>query len=109
MEVRVLWRQGFSIREISRRTGRSRNTVRSYLRSDAAEPVYGPRSAKPSKLDPFKPYLEQRARAAHPVRLPETVLVREITEQGYEGSITILRDYLRTLKPAAPADPVIRF
>ena len=31
-------RDHFSIREISRRTGLSRNTVRKYLRSDIVEP-----------------------------------------------------------------------
>jgi hypothetical protein len=32
------YRDHFSIREISRRTGLSRNTVRKYLRSDTVEP-----------------------------------------------------------------------
>ena len=34
MDVRVLWRQGLSIHEIVRRTGKSRNTVRRYIRSE---------------------------------------------------------------------------
>ncbi len=36
------WRQRehFSIREISRRTGLSRNTVRKYLRADSVEPRF---------------------------------------------------------------------
>jgi len=42
MEIRVLWRQGLSIREIARRTGRSRNTVRTHLRSDSSDsPLIG--------------------------------------------------------------------
>jgi transposase len=41
-----------SIREISRRTGLSRNTVKKYLRSDEAEPTYAKRIS-PSKLDPY--------------------------------------------------------
>ncbi len=40
------------IREISRRTGLSRNTIRKYLRSDAKEPSYQA-PERPSKLDPF--------------------------------------------------------
>ena len=45
-------REQLSIREISRRTGLSRNTIRKYLRSDVAEPSYAKRVSS-SKLDPF--------------------------------------------------------
>jgi transcriptional regulator with XRE-family HTH domain len=41
-----------SIREISRRTGLARNTVKKYLRSNEAEPTYA-RRVSPSKLDPY--------------------------------------------------------
>jgi transposase len=41
-----------SIREISRRTGLARNTVKKYLRSDETEPTYT-RRVSPSKLDPY--------------------------------------------------------
>jgi len=44
--------EGLSIREIARRTGRDRNTVRSALRSEGP-PRYR-RGPRPSKLDPFK-------------------------------------------------------
>ena len=36
VEIRILARQGESIRQISRRTGLSRNTVRRYLRDEPA-------------------------------------------------------------------------
>jgi transposase len=42
--------------------------------------------------------------------LPATVLLREIKARGYAGSLTRVRTYLRTLKPARPeAGPVARF
>src|SRR5579863_8777632 len=44
-------RDHFSIREISRRTGLSRNTVRKYLRSDIVEPEFNV-ADRASKLDP---------------------------------------------------------
>ena len=46
-------REGLSIREIARRTGLSRNTIRKYLANGEVEPKYPPR-VSPSKLDPFK-------------------------------------------------------
>ena len=44
-------RDHFSIREISRRAGLSRNTVRKYLRSDIVEPKFNV-ADRASKLDP---------------------------------------------------------
>jgi transcriptional regulator with XRE-family HTH domain len=43
------YRDHYSIREISRRTGLSRNTVRKYLRSDSVEPKFNIPD-RPSKL-----------------------------------------------------------
>gem|GEM_PF-1186424 len=45
-------RDQMSIREISRRTGLARNTVKKYLRSDETEPSYE-RRVSSSKLDPY--------------------------------------------------------
>ena len=45
-------RDQLSIREISRRTGLARNTVKKYLRSDQLEPQYAKRASS-SKLDPY--------------------------------------------------------
>jgi transposase len=49
---RWYFRDKLSIREIARRTGFSRNTVRRYLRAEIAEPLY-PQRQTPSKLDAF--------------------------------------------------------
>ncbi|MEM9102588.1 MAG: IS21 family transposase [Pseudomonadota bacterium] len=46
-------REGLSQREIARRTGLSRNTVRKYLAQDTIDPVYKPRQS-PSLLDDYK-------------------------------------------------------
>lgn len=45
-------REQMSIREIARRTGLARNTVKKYLRSEESEPRYA-RRVSSSKLDPY--------------------------------------------------------
>ena len=45
-------RDQMSIREISRRTGLARNTVKKHLRSEESEPKY-PRRVSSTKLDPY--------------------------------------------------------
>jgi len=45
-------RDGMAIREIARRTGLSRNTIRKYLSSGVVEPEY-PKRKSPSKLDEY--------------------------------------------------------
>ena len=57
------YRDHFSIREISRRTGLSRNTVRKYLRSDGVEPKFAVPD-RPSKLDPYADKLSPEDRWA---------------------------------------------
>ncbi|MCH8122078.1 MAG: IS21 family transposase [Bacteroidetes bacterium] len=108
MEIRILHRQGKSIKAIARELGVSRTTVRKYLRSHRA-PGYGPRAPRASKLDAYKCYIESRIKAAHPQWIPSSVLLREIRELGYGGGWTILRDYVARLKPQKKPDPVVRF
>ncbi len=50
--------EGLSIKEIVRRTGRSRNTVRAALRTPEP-PAYGPRAPRPSKLDSFREQIHE--------------------------------------------------
>ena len=88
--------QGLSIKEIVRRTGRSRNTIRAALRSPGP-PGYGPRARQPSKLDPFVPaicgLLEDEP------TLSGVRILEEIQGLGYSGGKTILDDRLRELRP----------
>ena len=68
VEVRVLKRQGKSIRAIARELGLSHVTMRRYLRKPGAQ-RYGPRKPRPTKLDPHIASVllrVQAARAASP-------------------------------------------
>ena len=62
-ELKELQRQGMSIQAISKLTAWDRKTIRKYMQAAGLAPEYGPRSAQPSKLDAFKPYLEERLRS----------------------------------------------
>ena len=108
MEIRILKRQGLSVREIARRTGHSRNTVERHLRREG-NPVYTARPVMPGKLDAYKAFVSERVIAAHPERLPGTVLLGELRARGYTGGITILREHLAVLRPVMPVEPVVRF
>ena len=107
VEIRVLRRQGKSIREIARMLEVSRNTVRRYLRSEGL-PCYE-REAQPGKLDPYKHYIQERVKAAAPDWIPATVLLRELKALGYAGGYSTLKNHLATLRPVVDPEPVIRF
>ena len=87
--------EGLSIREIARRSGRDRNTVRTALRS--AEPPRYRRERRASKLDPFKEEIGRLLKGD--AKLPGKRIRELIAEDGYEGSRTILDDYLREFRP----------
>jgi transposase len=100
MEISVLSRHGRSIRSIARATGRSRNTVRRYLRcGDDIAARRKPATKRIAKLDPFKDYIQERLRAAAPDKIPAVVLFREIRQRGYRGGQTRVKDFVRSLQP----------
>lgn len=87
--------EGLAIREIARRTGRDRNTVRAALRSEGP-PRYR-RGPRPSKLDPFKAQIHRLLKEEP--ELPGKRVREKIEAEGYEGKKTILDDYLREVRP----------
>jgi transposase len=92
---------GVGIKELGRRYGVDRNTVRKALRSD--EPPRYQRTPATSKLDPFKDEIH-RLLSVDP-KLPG-VRVRELLEPlGCTAGKTVVDDYLREVRPlfARPA------
>lgn len=108
MEIEVLRKHGFSLRRIAAEVGCAVNTVRSHLAS-GTKPKYERQKQRTSKLSGYETYLRERQAAAHPLWIPATVLQREIVALGYKGGMSQLRSFLRVIKPAQPADPVVRF
>src|SRR5205823_9060557 len=86
---------GLSIKEIARRTGRDRSTIRRALRSQ--EPPRYRRAERPSKLDPFREEIHRLLREVGV--LPGQVIRERLQEIGYAGGKTILDDYLRGIRP----------
>src|SRR3954464_6189247 len=109
MELKVLNKHGDSIRGLARSTGRSRNTVRRYLRGgdEVSKRKPGPKRAE--KLDPFKAYIVDRMKAALPDQIPATVLFREIKLRGYEGGETRVKLFVRGLTPLPAVEALVRF
>ena len=101
--IRQMRRDGLSISEIARRTGRDRKTIRKVLSADSA-PVFNSRIGATSKLDPFKPYIETRIEAGV---LNAVKILRELRTQGYEGGITIIKDFMQPRRQRSKA--VIRY
>lgn len=108
MEIKILNKQGVGIRKIARILGISRNTVRRYLHHEAML-SYKKRPQIPSILDAYRGYIVVRLDKAKPHHIPATVMYREIQQQGYVGGITLVRDFIRKIRPPKPVDPVVRF
>ena len=104
-QIYSLHAQGRSIRGIADELGISRNTVRKYVRSPGV-PKQKPRPKQQSLLEQFKPYVHQR--------LSEgldncVVLLRDLKRQGYAGSYTILKDYLKPFRLRNQVTATMRF
>jgi transcriptional regulator with XRE-family HTH domain len=82
-------REELSIREISRRTGSSRNTIRKYLRAGTVEPKFKVPD-RPSKLDAFADKLAGwlKTEASKPRKQKRTIkqLHADLIALGFEGS-----------------------
>jgi transposase len=87
-----------SISEIARRTGYDPKTIRK-IRDDPSHPTPQERRRRGSKLDPYKPYLRERAALGV---LNAVKLLEEVRRHSYTGGITLLRLFLHPIRPAVP-------
>lgn len=102
--IKALKDRGVYIKDIAEELGVHPKTVSRALKRGG--PPDGSRKKRVSKLDPYKPKVDQL--------LSENVwnakvILREIQADGYEGGITILRDYIRPKRALRPGRATVRF
>lgn len=117
-ETRMLLRhyleQGMSKRALARKFGISPDTLYRWIREGDLDrdldehPVqYGPRPPVPTKLDPYKPLIQERLKAFP--ELSSVRLLEEIQAAGYAGGYTQVKVYVQGIRPRPAPEPVVRF
>jgi transposase len=103
--VIVYHKHGMSKREIARKLGISRNTVKKYLRQEHP-PAYSKRKSKGTKLEPYKKYVSTKLAEAE---YTASRLYREIKGMGYSGKYTILAEYVSKVREKRNREAIERF
>jgi TRAP-type C4-dicarboxylate transport system permease large subunit len=102
--IRQVFKQTASIRQTAKQTGHGRKAVRRALGySMVNAPVSRPRT---SKLDPYKAKISYLVKEK---RLSVVLILGRIRQMGYSGGYTILKDYVRTIRPKSgklPRPPI---
>ena len=81
------------LRKIARHLKIGRRTLAKYIRTPAPPPT---RRDRASKLDPFKPAIAELLE--RDPTAPATVIAERIRTLGYDGGITIVKDYLQAVR-----------
>ncbi len=101
------FREGMPIREIGRRTGLSRNTIRKYLRADTVEPKFKVPD-RPSKLDPFAEklsgWLRIEAGKSRKQKRTAKQLHADLVTLGYSGSYGRVAAFVKRWKAERQRD-----
>jgi len=105
-EIHRLNDLGWAERKIARHLRISRPSVNKYLLNPATAPVN--RVQRASKLDAYRDRIKELLKQDPEVKAP--VVLQRIDKEGFDGKITILRDYLKTLRgQQTMRTPFIRF
>ena len=106
LRLQELKAQGKSLREISRETGFSRNTVRRYLR-DGHLPKEKVQEKRGSKLDPFKSQIDHWMKVDGLFNCQ--AMWMRLRVKGYTGGATLIKDYVQNYRPPQCAKAVQRY
>ena len=94
-------REKMPIREISRRAGLSRNTIRKYLRAEIVEPRFQT-PTRPSKLDPYAEklsgWLLKEQRKSRKDRRTAKQMHADLVKLGFDGSYERVAAFVRGWK-----------
>jgi len=105
MQIQAQIEKGVYQKDVAKQLGVSPRTVRRALKRGGAPPGKRPR-ARRSKLDAFKPMIDQLLREGV---WNAKVILRDIQSPGYSGEVTILRDYIRPKRPLRHSRATVRF
>ncbi|WP_299978170.1 helix-turn-helix domain-containing protein [Desulfobacula sp.] len=93
-EIHRLKDMGMSNREIAKAAGCSRKTVSKYISNPELKP--SKRKNRTLKLSPYHDYIWEIINKYPKLKAP--VVLRQIQEKGFDGEISILRDFLRKIR-----------
>jgi len=108
--VITLHGKGWSIRRISRELNISRERVdrmlvsNSVLRATTPEQGINPKKQRPSKLDPYKEFIGELLDKYNDITGQR--VYEHLKEKGFDGEITIVRDYLKGIRRVVSKTPV---
>ena len=108
--VITLHGQGWSIRRLHREIKISRKRIRRILgsNSDLRDTTHyneiKPKNRRPSKLDPYKDFIIELLEKYS--NITGQRVYEHLKDKGYEGEITIVRDYLKSIRQVGSKTPV---
>lgn len=100
-------RQGHSYREIARKTGRDRRTVKKYAENPQLVGQGRAKVARESILDPYVPVIKNWLEDDEQYRA--SWIFDQIRKMGYTGGYTIVKDLVRSIKQEKSRIAYLRF
>jgi transposase len=104
--------RGWSVRRLAREFSISRGRVRRILYRHATERENGMEKMKkpaaaPSKLDGYKSYIKELLEKYQKPSITNQRIFELIKEKGYRGGLTIVRDYIVTVREKKAPEPIV--